>query len=257
MAPTALAINLDPHAAEPYQRYFEKQGAVFHLGRKVVNTRSTVTDGGNSGSVTCINALELDTGELIPCDMVVMAVGVRPATGFLTDSGVKVERSIVVDDHLMTNVPGVYAAGDVAGLSGIWPNAQKQGETAAKNICGWNLVYDDRFAIKNTVNFGGLVTMSIGALAPQEGDTVLIREDRHGYQKLILRDGENGSVPVGVVLQGDISGKGFWQYLIKNRIPIAKPGSNINTNLFVKSPWKVSYADFYGLEENGEYKWVV
>ncbi|GHU07262.1 nitrate reductase subunit beta [Spirochaetia bacterium] len=271
MAPTALAINLDPHAAKPYQRYFEKQGAVFHLGRKVVNTKSAAAGNGSAsgngadGSGVTITGLELDTGEVIPCDMVVMAVGVRPATGFLTDSGVKVERAIVVDDHLMTSVPGVYAAGDVAGLSGIWPNAQKQGETAAKNICGWNLVYDDRFAIKNTVNFGGLVTMSIGALAPQEGDTVLIREDRRVYQKLILR----GGVPVGVVLQGDISGRGFWQYLIKNRIPIDKIGLIDKSGLIDKtglidkigpsgkSPWKVSYADFCGLEENGEYKWVV
>jgi NAD(P)H-nitrite reductase large subunit len=141
-------------------------------------------------------------------------------------------------------VPGIYAAGDVAGLSGIWPNAQKQGEMAAYNMTGTKWAYDDRFALKNTVNFFGLLSLSLGAINPAEGDEVLVKEDRNNYRKLILR----GGVPAGVILQGEIGSSGFWQYLIKNRIRIDNLG---------KSPWKVSYADFYGVEENGEYKWVV
>jgi NAD(P)H-nitrite reductase large subunit len=236
MAENALAINLDAHAALAYQRRFEEKGAVFHLGRKVVNTQS---DG--AGRIT---ALELDSGTIIPCDMVIMAVGVRPAAGFLADSGVKIDRAVVVDDHLATNLPGIYAAGDAAGLSGIWPNAVKQGEVAGENMCGVNYVYEDRFAIKNTINFFGLVSLSVGAINPQEGDTVLVREDRSNYKKLILRDG----VPLGVIFQGNIAGTGFWQYLIKNRIRIDNRG---------RSVWRISYADFFGMENNGEYKWVI
>jgi NAD(P)H-nitrite reductase large subunit len=236
MAENALAINLDAHAAAAYQKLFEEKGAVFHLGRKVVNTKS---DG--QGSIT---ALELDNGTIIPCDMVVMAVGVRPAVGFLAESGVKVERTVVVDDHLTTSMPGIYAAGDAAGLSGIWPNAVKQGEIAGENMCGVPYVYDDKFAIKNTVNFFNLVSLSVGAINPQEGDQVLVKEDRRNYRKLILRDG----VPAGVILQGDIAGSGFWQHLIKNKIRIDNRG---------KSVWKITYADFFGVENNGEYKWVV
>jgi NAD(P)H-nitrite reductase large subunit len=176
--------------------------------------------------------------------MVIMAVGVRPAIGFLEGSGVKTERGVVVDDYLAASVPGIYAAGDAAGLSGIWPNAQKQGEYAAYNMTGTRWAYDDRFAIKNTVNFFDLLTLSLGAIAPQEGDEVLVREDRNNYRKLILRDG----AVAGVILQGEIGGSGFWQHLIKNRIRIDRLG---------KSPWKLSYADFYGVEDNGEYKWVV
>jgi NAD(P)H-nitrite reductase large subunit len=78
MAPTALAINLDTHAAESYQRLFEKHGVVFHLGRKVVNTQAA---GGN------ITALEMDSGVTVPCDIVIMAVGVRPAAAWLEGSG--------------------------------------------------------------------------------------------------------------------------------------------------------------------------
>jgi len=237
MAPSALAVNLDAHAAQSYQRLFEKKGVKFHLAAKVVNTR------GSDGN---IGALELEGGDLIPCDMVIMAVGVRAATAFLEGSGVELteRKAVKVDAYLATNVPGIFAAGDVAGLSGIWPNAQKQGEMAAYNMTGTRWAYEDRFALKNTVNFFGLLSLSLGAINPQEGDRVLIKEDRNNYRKLILRDG----VPVGIILQGEIGGSGFWQYLIKNNVRIDNLG---------KSPWKVSYADFYGTEANGEYKWVV
>jgi len=237
MAPSVLAINLDAHAAEAYQRLFEKKGVAFRLARKVVNTKS---DGGN------ITALELDNSEIISCDMVIMAVGVRAATAFLTGSGVELteRKAVKVDDYLATNVSGIYAAGDVAGLSGIWPNAQKQGEMAAYNMTGTKWAYDDRFAIKNTVNFFGLLSLSLGVINPSDGDQILVKEDRDNYRKLILRDG----IPVGINLQGEIGEKGFWLYLIKNRIRIDNLG---------KSPWNVSYADFYGVEANGEFKWVV
>jgi NAD(P)H-nitrite reductase large subunit len=243
MAPSALAINLDAHAAEAYQKLFEKKGVKFHLAAKVVGTRSEKIAG--SGQVN-ITALELEGGTSVPCDMVIMAVGVRPAAAFLEGSGVELteRKAVKVDDYLATSVPGIYAAGDAAGLSGIWPNAQKQGEMAAYNMTGTAWAYDDRFAVKNTVNFFSLLSLSVGAINPQEGDQVLVREDRNNYRKLILRDG----VPVGVILQGEIGGSGFWLHLIKNKIRIDNLG---------KSPWKVSYADFYGVENNGEYKYVV
>ena len=251
MMPTALAVNLDAHAAEAYRRLFEKRGVKFHLSSKVVNTKS---DG--QGSVT---AIELEGGMSIPCDMVILAVGVRPAAAFLSggpdspesgaapnSNGVELteRKAVKVDDYLATNIPGIYAAGDVAGLSGIWPNAQKQGEIAGYNMTGTRWPYTDRFALKNTVNFFDLLSLSVGAINPQEGDEVLVREDRNNYRKLILRDG----AVAGVILQGEIGGSGFWQHLIKNKIRIDKLG---------KSPWKISYADFYGVTDNGEYRYVV
>ena len=236
MAPSPLAANLDAHAAEAYQRLFEKKGVKFHLGHKIVNTKC------GNGS---ISALKLDSGEIIDCDMVIAAAGVRPATAFLEGSIQLTEKKAVkVDDYLATNIAGIFAAGDVAGLSGIWPNAQKQGEMAAYNMTGTKWAYDDRFALKNTVNFFNLLSLSLGTFNPQQGDQTLIKEDRNNYRKLILRDG----VPVGLILQGEIGGSGFWQHLIKNKIRVDNLG---------KSPWKVTFADFYGIEANGEYKWVV
>ena len=236
MADTILAQNLDARAASTYKAKFEEAGCVFHIGRKVTDTVIN-----ESGAVT---ALLLDDGKSLPCDLVIVAAGVRPAVGFLENSGIACARSVTVDGRLATNLEGVYAAGDVAGLSGIWPNAVKQGEVAAMNMCGEETEYDDPFAIKNTVNFFGVVTLSVGQLVPTEGDEVLSREDRNRYERVIMRDG----APVGLILQGNISHSGIWQYLVKNKISLAaKP----------KPVWNLSFANFYGVEPNGEYKWVL
>lgn len=236
MTPQILAINLDAHSAGAYQRRFEEAGCHFHLWRKVTGTEED-----SQGNVIRVI---LDNGTILPCDLLVVAAGVRPAAGFLEGSGIIRERAVTVDPYLMTNYPEIYAAGDVAGLSGIWPNAMRQGKTAALNMCGIVTVYEDRFAIKNTINFFGLVTLSVGAFEPAPGDRVLQREDHLTYQKVILRDG----CVIGVILQGNISNSGFWQYLIKNAIPVEHLDKPI---------WKLSFADFCTLDESGEYRWSI
>lgn len=235
MADTVLAMNLDRHGAHAYQKKFEEAGCSFHLGRKVSDTVCNA-----SGDVS---GIVLDTGEQLACDMVIVAAGVRPATSLLAESDIVVDRSIVVNEYLATNIPDVYAAGDVAGLSGIWPNAQKQGQVAGYNMCGIPMVYQDTFAVKNTVNFFDMLSLSVGQREPSEGDTVVIREDRNCYEKYIMHD----DVVVGILLQGDISGSGFWQYLIKNKIHVGE---------IDKPVWKLSFADFYGVAETGEYVWA-
>jgi len=231
IAGSILALNLDARAASVYQAKFEEAGCSFRLGRKA---SGTVCDA--SGNVT---AITLDNGEQLPCGLVIVAAGVRPAVAFFKNSA-----GMRVDKYLATSADGVYAAGDAAGLSGIWPNAVRQGEAAAFNMCGIPTIYDDVFAMKNTINFFDVVSLSVGQLAPSNGDMEYRLEAKGIYEKYILRDGAT----VGVILQGDISHSGVWQYLVKNKIKI----SNI-----LKPVWELSFADFYGVKENGEYKWQV
>lgn len=234
MAEQILPIQLDKTGAFEYQKRFEKAGASFYLGRKAADTLMN-----DEGNVSCI---VLDNGEEIPCDLVIVAAGVRSAVAGMDGEGIVIDRGIKVDDYLETGAKDVYAAGDVAGLSGIWPNAQKQGETAALNMCGKKTAYTDRYAIKNTINFFGLVSMCIGVIVPEETDTVVAREDSKEYKRVIIRDGK----VVGVLLQGNISHGGIWQYLIKNQISV----ENIQKNIL-----DLNFGDFYGIKENGEYQW--
>lgn len=234
MADQILPIQLDKTGAFEYQKRFEKAGATFYLGRKAADTIMNET-----GEITC---LVLDNGTEISCDLVIVAAGVRSAVAGMDGEGIIIDRGMQVNEYLETGAEDVYAAGDVTGLSGIWPNAQKQGETAALNMCGGKVAYTDRYAMKNTINFFGLVSMCVGIIVPQEGDTVLVREGASSYKRVILRDGK----VAGVLLQGDISHGGIWQYLIKNEIPVDK----IEKDIFA-----LNFSDFYGIKENGEYVW--
>jgi NAD(P)H-nitrite reductase large subunit len=230
-----LSLNLDEHAARAYQSKFEEAGCKFYLNQGVTDTH--VNEKGN------ITTVILGDGTQLSCDFVVAATGAKPEVGFLKDSGITYDRGLTVDQHLATNFPDVYGAGDVTGLSGIWPNAMRQGEVAGKNMAGETTVYEDSFAVKNTIHFYDLVTLTIGLTKPEDGDIVEVHEDRRGYRKLIIRDGRI----VGLILQGDISNSGFWQYLIKNNIQV----DNLN-----KPIWKVTFADFVSLNDDGEYLWV-
>ena len=182
--------------------------------------------------------------EQLLCDLIIVAAGVRPAVGFLEKSEIEVERGIKVNSKMETNVPNVYAAGDVTGLSGIWPNAMKQGQTAARNMCGVGTEYTDTFAAKNTINFFGLVTLCLGRIRQEEGDEIFVEEDRNVYRRLIMKDG----VPEGILLQGDIAHSGIWQYMIKSKIDI----SSMKNKIF-----KITFADFYGIGDRGKYVWKI
>jgi len=236
MEDSILTLNLDLHTANVYKQKFEEAGCTFKLGRKV--SQVDINSAGNIVSLT------LNSNEKLPCDLVIVAIGARPAIGFLEDSKVNCDNSIIVDKYLSTNIEGIYAAGDVTGLSGIWSNAVKQGEVAANNMCGKSVVYDDAFAIKNTINYFAIPSLSLGKTEPSFGDVLEIREDRNNYKKVILRDG----IVAGVILQGCIAHSGFWQFLIRNRVNISQANSYV---------FDISFADFYGLQENGEFQWII
>ena len=238
MADRILPLQLDACAAAEYQKLFESHGCSFRLSAKASGTRLDA-----DGNVA---ALVLDDGEELECDFIVVAAGVRPEIRFLENCGVETGRAIVVNEYLETTVPGVYAAGDVCGLSGIWPNAMKQGITAAKNMCGISTIYDDTYAMKNTMNFFGLPALCIGDINRVGDDTqVITEEDRENYRKALVEDG----VLKCILLLGNISGSGIFQYLIKNRIKLPVTGREI---------FRLSFADFYGFDaSNGKYSWSV
>ena len=232
MADRILPIQLNETAGTAYRKLFEEHGCRFLLGKKASETHMN-----SNGS---IDYVLLDDGTRVDCDLVIVAAGVRPAVECVLDTPIEVDRFIKVSDTMETNCKDIYAAGDVTGLSGIWPNAMKQGQVAALNMCGIETVYDDRYAMKNTMNFYGLVTLSLGRGIEEEGDVVLEQEDSHNYKRAILRDGKLDSI----LLQGSIDYSGIYQYLIKHKIDL----SGMEKDVF-----HLSFADFYGVKENGGY----
>jgi NADPH-dependent 2,4-dienoyl-CoA reductase/sulfur reductase-like enzyme/nitrite reductase/ring-hydroxylating ferredoxin subunit len=90
--------------------------------------------------------IELGDGERIPADFVIVAIGVRPLTAIAEAAGASVKNGVLVDAHLETSLPGIFAAGDIAAypepISGQiariehWVVAERQGEVAAANMLG-------------------------------------------------------------------------------------------------------------------------
>lgn len=236
MADRILPLQLDEKAGKAYQQLFEQADCRFILGKQAMDTVSDVA--GN------ISKVVLDDKTEIECDLVIIAAGVRPEISCMEGSGIKADRFVEVNEKMQTSSPHVYAAGDVTGLSGIWPNAMKQGQVAAQNMCGVPTVYDDRYAMKNTMNFYGLLTLSLGRGVIEDGDKVLINEDSKNYRRAILRNGKLDSI----LLQGTIDYSGIYQYLIKNEIDLKEKKEDI---------FNLSFKDFYGVKENGEYQFQI
>ncbi len=239
MAPRVMPLQTDDTAAKAYQERFEAHGARFLLG---IGASDSIINDQNE-----ITAVVLSTGETVECDFVICAAGVRPNIAWLEGSGLAMERGITVDANMRTSAPDVYAAGDVTALAGVWPNAMDMGRVAASNMCGVPTEYTDRYCMKNTSNFFGLQMLTIGDINAQvEGAEIYVKESRDCYKKAIVKDG----VLKSILIQGDISHTGHWQYLIKNAIDLSEI-------LQKKDIFDITYGDFYGLDDIAEYQYNI
>lgn len=115
--------------------------------------------------------VRLSTGEHLEADLVISATGVKPNIGFLQNSGITCLIGVLTDEHLQTNVPGIYAAGDCAEafdkvsgttiVSAIQPNAAEQARVAALNMVGQKAVLKGVTQI-NVLDTLGMISASFG-----------------------------------------------------------------------------------------------
>jgi NAD(P)H-nitrite reductase large subunit len=115
--------------------------------------------------------VRLSNGQTLEADLVISATGVRPAIGFLKDSGITCLQGVLTDECLQTNVPGIFAAGDCAEafdlvsgktmVSAIQPNAAEQARVAALNMVGQKTSLKGVTQI-NVLDTLGLISTSFG-----------------------------------------------------------------------------------------------
>lgn len=201
LAPQIMARQLDDQAATLLLKQCGGQGVRVETGVKIAAIEG---DGAVSG-------VRLENGEVIPADLVVISCGVRANTAIAQEAGITVDRAIVVNESMETNVPGVYACGDCAQFQGVnyalWPEAQAQGKVAGACATGDLVTYQP---ITPVLAFHGMGTelFSLGDPGKTPGisyKTVEIRQDTQGHLERYYF--ANGAL-CGVILLGDLSRMG-------------------------------------------------
>ncbi len=199
----------------------------------------------------------------IPCDLVGMAIGVAPRKQIGETAGLKVDKGILVDDTMLTSVPDIYAAGDVAQVfdprlgksivDSLWEPARAQGRIAGINMVGQTERYVKAVAF-NVTRLAGITATIIGSVGGRDGDpdvVGIVRGDSEGWRqvpdamavqsnsevnRLRLLVGERHLV--GGVVMGDQRLSGLVYQLVAHQIEISSirqklftPGADIETAL--------------------------
>ncbi|MBR0680894.1 NAD(P)/FAD-dependent oxidoreductase [Roseomonas eburnea] len=168
-----------------------------------------------------VSGVRLADGRRIACDIVVMAVGVRPVTELARDAGLAVARGIVVDDAMRTDDPAVLAIGECAEhrgvVCGLVAPALAMAEVAAATLADAEAVYAPR-PDPTALKVSGIAVWSAGEVAPADAEAVTLTDEQAGRaRRLWLRDGRL----VGAVLYGDTADSPFYLDLISSGRPVA------------------------------------
>jgi NAD(P)H-nitrite reductase large subunit len=120
-----------------------------------------------------VKGVRLADGRQIKCDLVGYGIGIKPRTSLAREAGLTVDRGVMVDDGLRTNLPDIFAAGDVAQVydpltgkamvDSLWNPAREQGYVAGLNMAGQNRTYR-KVAPFNVTRLAGLTTTIIGTV---------------------------------------------------------------------------------------------
>lgn len=172
--------------------------------------------------------VQLEDGREVEAPLVIMAAGVRANTELARTAGIAVEQGVLVDAFMRTNIPDIYAAGDVVEttdiatnqpiVSGLWTNAVEMGTIAGRNMAGDEVEYGGACGVLNAMELANIPTVSVGLVDPPSAEDYDIHVIRRGnyYRKLVLKQG----VLVGALLVGDIEGAGVYTGLIKRRVQV-------------------------------------
>ncbi len=212
-----LSQMLDEESSAMVQERLQEHGMEIETGRDAVEILGKGTVAG----------VVLDNGEELGCQMVIIGKGVDPNVGLIASTRIEVKEGIVADEHMRTNVPDIYVAGDVAEtydisrdrtvINAIWPCAFEQGRIAGLNMGGQEAKYVGSFRM-NSLDIYGLPVISMGVTRPDgEGFQQVERKTKSTYRKLVLRDGRI----VGAIFVGQVQKAGFLSTLLRKRVNVS------------------------------------
>lgn len=200
-----LSQMVDLDAATILTSKLESHGITVQTGLSVKEIR---------GQDEYISVAVLSDENTIPCQLVIIAKGVNPNVGLLQGSGIKLNRGILTDGMMRTNIENIFAAGDVVEavdlltgdrtINALWPNAISQGRVAGLNMAGGKTKYDGSISM-NSINFYDLNLISFGIVNPRGREyETLVEHNPANYRKLVIKDEKI----VGMITVGNVRNSG-------------------------------------------------
>jgi nitrite reductase (NADH) large subunit len=206
--------QLDQRAALLLKRAVEAKGISVRLEAETARVIGT----------NRVEAVELKDGSIIPAEAVVMAVGIRPSTELARAAGLKVNRGIVVDDHLETSVAGIHAIGECAehrgSCYGLVEPGYEQAQVLARRLAGADASYGGSVLATN-LKVSGVNVFSAGDFlgATAGADEIVLSDPGVGvYKRLVVADDRL----IGGVLFGDTADAPWYLDLIRSGSPIGR-----------------------------------
>lgn len=212
LMPTIMERQLDPAAAYLLEK------ALAERGIEIITKANTKQILGTDK----VEGIELEDGRIILGDMVVMAVGIRPASQLAKDAGLAVNRGIVVDDGMMTSDACVFALGECAEHRGVCYGLvaplYEAARVLADRLTGGNAEYHGS-VVNTKLKVTGINLFSAGdfAEAPDREEIVLRDASAGVYKRLVLKDNRI----IGAVLYGETSDGSWFFDLLKKQTDIS------------------------------------
>ena len=198
VAPRILPRMVDATGAELVEGWLKAHGVTLRTGARL--TRIEDAKGRKR--------LKFAAGGDLVADVVIMATGIKTNLDWLKGSGVVIDKAVVVDERLRSNVPNVYAAGDSAqgkdlisgqgAVHAIEPTAQEHGRIAGANMAGKSIAYRGSLII-NIVEVCHLDVASFGAWDDGKAEGLGgLKKDRNAYRTLMFTgDRLTGAIIIG------------------------------------------------------------
>jgi len=203
-----FSTMLDAGAAAVVEDHLRRQGVDILKGEDIVSI-------GSRGKVT------LKSGETLNSSLVIFGKGVNPCVDFLAGSGLAVRRGITVNEHMETNIPGIFAAGDavetkdlIVGdqrVNALWPAAVEQGRIAALNMAGIEARYEGSLS-RNILRVFGL-SIFVAGQGRADGPQIKVSSGPGFYHKIVLDKG----VLKGFIFIGEIRNEGLYRDLLQRQ----------------------------------------
>lgn len=245
-SPQILSQVLDKYGAGLFERHLSENGI------DILTACDAQEIIGNGD----VKAVKLSSGKVIACSIVVVAKGVEPNIDLIKDSGINSEEGVLVDDYLKTNIPNIYAAGDIAEtfdpilekrqINALWPNAIEQGLLVGENILSGNKKYIGSVGM-NSVEFFGLPMISFGITNPKtdEYEELIYKDEKQNiYKKLVLKN----NIIKGAIFVNRVENIGILLKLAKLKVDV----SSLRDKLLEPS-FNFAYVKDLGYEKDNIY----